>query len=160
MDAITVVSTALAAVAALLSAVSALASWRSTRAVEEDVALSRATTRYELFRSFEAQYTQLYPSLWERLGPWKDPKPVDPGLRRTVHDLLQTLASIYNAGELGLIAGAQRTYLVDLFVDWLRLENAQVVWNDIFRHQEDTWPQGFVGWIDERLEAATSLRSM
>jgi hypothetical protein len=159
MDALTVVSTALAAVAALLSAISALASWRSTRAVEADVALARAATRYELFRSFEDAYSKLYPDLWKCLGPWQDPVEVEPELRRCVHDVLQTLSSVYNAGELTLIEETQVSYLAELFLDWLRVPEARSVWDDVFSLQVGTWPMGFVTWVEAGLTRTTPTRT-
>lgn len=151
VDGIALVSTALAAIAALLSAVSAVASWRSTRAVEAGVELNRAMSRYQLFQSFEDAYTQQYSSLWDTLGPWDDPVEVDDEVRRTVHDLLQALASIHIGSHLGLIEEEQSNYLFELFLDWLRLPTASRVWTDVFRIQEDVWPPGFAKWVDSRL---------
>lgn len=152
MDALPLISTALAAVAALLSALSALASWRSTRALEADFAHTKATTDYEVFRSFEDTYRALYPSLWQTLGPWPDPVEVDPDLRRSVHDAAQALSSVYNAERLGVILGGQAAYLGELFLDWLRLPKAREVWDQVFSLQEDTWPEGFVSWINTGLD--------
>jgi hypothetical protein len=151
VDTVAAVSTALAAVAALLAAVSAVASWRSTRAVEADVELARLATRYDLFRAFESAYSEQYTALWDELGPWEDPPEVDPKLRRVVHDLLQTLSSIHNAHRFSLIDDEQSRYLSALFLDWLRLPAASAVWVDIFRVQAETWPPGFVAWLDARL---------
>lgn len=151
MDAVVVVSTGLAAVASALSAVSAFASWRSTRLLEGELEHVTATTRYELFRSFEDAYSSQYSNLWDHLGPWEDPLPVDPAVRRTVHDCLQSLASIRNATELSLIHPEQSQYLAELFLDWLRLPQARMVWDRVFRLQADTWPIGFVEWVDAQL---------
>lgn len=97
-------------------------------------------------------YSKLYPDLWERLGSgMKDPVEVDPALRRSVHDLLQTLSSVYNAWRLDLIEPQQIAYLAELFFDWLRVAKARTVWEQVFKVQEDTWPEGFVKWVDAGL---------
>jgi hypothetical protein len=70
---------------------------------------------------------------------------------RSVHDLLQTLSSVYNAGRLAVIEPQQASYLAELFFDWLRVAKAQAVWEQIFKEQEDTWPEGFTKWVDDGL---------
>lgn len=155
MDYFVVISTALAAAAALLSAFSAFASWRATRAVEEDVRLAKATTRYELFRSFESDYSSQYDAIWRTLGPWDDPVKVDPNARRVVHDVLQSMSSIYTARQLGLIDPPQAACLTKLFADWLGVPQARSIWKAVFMHQDDTWPKGFVDYVENSLTTAT-----
>jgi hypothetical protein len=159
VDAVTIISTALAAVAAMLASISALASWRATKALEKDVAMNAAATRYGLVRDFEATYLKLYDPLWTTLGPWEDPVAVDAAARRAVHDVCQTLSSVYNAQRLKLIDAEQSEYLADLFLDWLRVQSAREVWDGVFRHQEATWPPGFVPWVDRGLGPAPGARA-
>ena len=131
----------------------------STQAVEDEVRLSRATKRYELARSFEHEYTSQYAAVWDVLGPWTDPEHVDAPLRRVVHDLLQALASVYVARELELIERDQARYLFNLFLGWIEANKAQAVWKGIFRIQEDTWPPGFVQFVDAELLAKENKES-
>jgi len=151
VDSIAAISTSLAAVAAALAAISALASWRSTKAVEEGVRLQRGLAGHQLVRSFELDYSKQYGQLVEALGPWEDEKRVDPQLRRAVHDACQTLASIYVAEGLGLLQREQAEYVFEIFGSWLRLPEAAAVWRDVFRPQTDSWPPGFVSYLDENL---------
>lgn len=151
-----VISTALAALAAIFAAVSSWTSLKSARAVEEDVRLARSQSRYDLFRSFEADLARQYGALWEHLGPWDDELPPDerptPDERRAVHDLLQTLSSMYLAGQLDLLEEEQRRYAELLFLDWLSTPKATLIWERVFRKQGATWPDGFVAWVDAELQ--------
>lgn len=153
MDPLTVISTGLAAFAAAFAAISAVASMRSTRAVETQVELSRDVAMHQLLRTFESDYARQYRHLVSVLGPWEDPLQVDPDLRRVVHDACQSLASVYVARTLGLVGVEQGEYVEQLFIDWLRIPAAAAVWRGVFRVQRDTWPDGFVEFVDGRLAA-------
>jgi len=151
-----ILSTLLAALAAIFAAISSWTSLKSTRAVEEDVRLARSQTRHDLFRSFEADLSRQYDELWEHLGPWDDQLPPEARPtdreRRVVHDLLQTLSSIYLAGHLDLLEDEQRRYAELLFLDWLSTPKATEIWTLVFRKQVAAWPEGFVEWVDSELE--------
>lgn len=152
MDVLQVVSTALAAVAAFLAFRSTKEASHATSAIERELELTRDAGRYQLFRDLEREYRDQYGAIWKELGPWDDPKPVDPAQRRVVHDLLQALASVHMAHTLELVEDKQADYLGELFLDWLRKEKAQTIWDDIFKVQDDTWPPGFVEFVDERIK--------
>jgi hypothetical protein len=160
-----VISTVLAAFAAFFAAVSSLASLKSTQAVEENVRLARSRSKHDLFRSFEADLTRQFQGLWECFGPWDDglPRDLRPSdrERQVVHELLQTLSSIYLAGKLELLEDEQRSYEERVFLYWLSTPQARQIWEMVFRQYVDTWPEGFPEWIDLRLSklhiAATPL---
>ncbi len=158
-----VLSTLLAAFAAIFAAISSWTSLKSTRAVEEDVRLARSQARHDLFRSFEADLSKQYDGLWEHLGPWDDQVPPDARPsdreRRVVHDLLQTLSSIYLAGRLDLLEDEQRRYAELLFLDWLSTPKATKIWTLVFRNQAATWPEGFASWVDAELDRASGPAS-
>ena len=55
-----------------------------------------------------------------------------------------------------MLPAEQGDYLVQLFLDWLRLPQARAVWEDVFRVQTGTWPVGFVDLVDGGLGAPSS----
>jgi hypothetical protein len=144
-------STALAAAAAVVSAVSAWLSSRSTRAAEEEARVNKSLAAYELVRNFERDYAQQYETVMEALGPWPDQVDVDPLQRKVVNELLQNLSSAYLAAEMGLLTEQMRDYIVSLFIDWLQVDEGRRIWVEVFRVQPDTYPPGFIEFLDARL---------
>ena len=151
MNPLTTLTIALAAASALLSAVSTVAAWRATRAVQRELVHTIAAKKHELVRAFEQDYAAQYKQIWADLGPWPDAAPVDPQLRHTVHDLLQTLSSVFLALQSDLIEVGQAEGLYTIMFDWLSTDKAFEVWKSAFRTQADTWPAGFVSFADSRL---------
>lgn len=70
-----------------------------------------------------------------------------------IHDLLQSLSSVYLAGRLELLEDRQREYAEVLFLDWLATTRAREVWSLVFRRQIEAWPEGFPAWIDGQLRS-------
>jgi hypothetical protein len=89
------------------------------------------------------------------------PRPLDDGLspdlrppddeRQVVHELLQTLSSVYLAGRLELLHDEQRRHAERSLFDWLSTPKARQIWELVFRQYVDTWPEGFPEWIDSGL---------
>jgi hypothetical protein len=152
VDVLTVVTVGLAAASSLLSAIGALAAWRSTRALGDELRHTIAAKRHELLRAFEQDYAIQYDEIWRDLGPWPDPDPVDPQLRRTVQNLLQAAASVYIARQSDLVDSDHADALLAVHFDWLGTDKAYHVWRTAFRNQADTWPLGFTEFVDVGLE--------
>lgn len=107
--------------------------------------------RFDLFRQLEQSYQALYPRIWNELGPWPDKAAVRPSRRHCVHDICSNLSSVCNAQSLGIIEPTLADYVAELYIDWLRTEKAREIWSSIFATQSDTWPAGFVEWVEDKL---------
>jgi hypothetical protein len=152
VDVFTAGTVGLAAGSALLSAIGALAAWRSTSAMREELRHTVAAKRHELLRTFEQEYAAQYDAIWRDLGPWPDPVGIDPQLRRTVQNLLAATASVYIARQSDLVDAVNGDALLAVHFDWLCTDEAYHVWKNAFRNQADTWPAGFVDFVDAGVE--------
>jgi hypothetical protein len=152
VNVLTAITVGLAAASSLLSAISALAAWRSASAVRDELKHTVTAKRHELLRTFEQDYAAQYDAIWQDLGPWPDPDAIDPQLRRTVQNLLQATASVFIARQSDLVDSANANALLAVHFDWLGTDKAYQVWKTAFRNQSDTWPSGFVNFVDGGLE--------
>ncbi|WP_229074494.1 hypothetical protein [Actinoplanes sp. DH11] len=60
-------------------------------------------------------------------------------------------ASVYVARQSDLVDAEDADALLAVHFDWLCTAKASHVWRVAFRNQSDTWPAGFVDFVDERL---------
>jgi hypothetical protein len=97
------VSAIAAAVAAICSAIAVFAANRSAKSMQQELEMSRASTKHQFAWAMEEKYSHEYPLLVKALGEWGDPVYVDGEKREVVHHCLQALTSIYLASQLNLI---------------------------------------------------------
>jgi hypothetical protein len=142
------VSAIAAAVAAICSAIAVFAANRSAKSMQQELEMSRASTKHQFAWAMEEKYSHEYPLLVKALGEWGDPVYVDGEKREVVHHCLQALTSIYLASQLNLIDSTYTAYLTRLYADWLSIPSAYAVWENVFRKQDGSWPDGFVGFVD------------
>jgi hypothetical protein len=148
------------AIAAIFAAVSAYGSLKATREMERELEDNRKANAYRLLNEFENSYRTQYPEIMNQLGPWPDPgeEDLDPAVRRVVHDLLVSLCSVYRSSKSNLVPDGDVEYVATLFSEWLQNPMARHIWESVFRNQ-NSWPSGFVPYVDEML-ARPSLWDM
>lgn len=141
-------------VATFLAAFSARQSAKATKILEREIEVTRRASEFELLAEFESQYRDQYDGIADAFGPWPGPSEdlVDREKRKVAHSMLSSLLSIYLAEKNSLVDGTNLEFSSALFAEWLQNPEAKRIWQEIFRNQDSSWPDGFVEFVDEWLK--------